>query len=167
MKITNLWVQVGIIVIFGAVIGMAYNQFQESPLPIFKKYKPEPKGETGEDLSVYYIEIDAEGLRDFVEAEMAVLLDARARENYNQGHIPKAISLPIGEFKQQYDAISHLLIEDKVIIIYCIDLYCPDSSKLAKELHQKGHRQIFAYRGGIEEWRELGYPIESEGGTSQ
>jgi rhodanese-related sulfurtransferase len=167
MKMTKLWVQVGIIVILGTAIGMAYNQFHESPLPIFKTYKPDPILEAGEDLSVYYIEIDVEGLRDMVEAEMAVLLDARTRENYNKGHIPKAVSLPIGEFKQIYDTVSHLLIEDKAIIIYCIGVHCIDSAMLAKELHQKGHRDIFVYRGGIEEWQELGYPVEGEGGASQ
>lgn len=167
MKITNLWVQVGIIVIIGTVIGMVYNQFQKSPLPIFKTYKPDPAQEAGEDLSAYYIEMDAEGLRDMVEAEMAVLLDARTSERYNQGHIPQAINLPIGEFKQMYDNISPLLKGDKAIIIYCIGVHCIDSSLLAKELYQKGHREIFVYRGGIEEWQELGYPIESDGGTSQ
>lgn len=167
MKMTNLWVQVGIIVILGTAIGMAYNQFQESPLPIFKTYKPDPTQEVGEDLSVYYIEIDAAGLRDMVEAEMAVLLDARTREHYHQGHIPKAINLPIGEFKQMYDKISHLLTGDKAIIIYCIGVHCIDSAMLAKELHQKGHADIFVYSGGIEEWQELGYPIEVEGGAFQ
>lgn len=166
MKITNLWLQVGIIVIFGAAIGMAYNQFQQSPLPIFKTYKPDPVQEADEDLSVYYIEMDVGTLRDMVEAEMAVLLDARTREHYNQGHIPKAINLPIGEFKQMYDKISPLLTEDKAIIIYCIGVHCIDSSLLAKELHQKGHREIFVYKAGIEEWQELGYPIEGEGGAS-
>jgi hypothetical protein len=76
MKITNLWVQIGIIVIFGAAVGMAYNQFQESPLPIFKTYKPDSVLEAGEDLSAYYIEMDVETLRDMMEADMAVLLDA-------------------------------------------------------------------------------------------
>jgi rhodanese-related sulfurtransferase len=166
MKITNLWLQIGIIVIFGSAIGMAYNQFQESPLPIFKTYKSDPVLEAGEDLSVYYIEMDVETLRDMVEAGMAVLLDARTREHYNQGHIPKAINLPIGEFEQLYDKISPLLTEDKAIIIYCIGIHCIDSSLLAKELYQKGYREIFVYKRGIEEWRELGYPIEGQGGTS-
>jgi len=167
MKITNLWVQVGIILVFGAVIGLAYNQFQESPLPIFKTYKPDLTQEAGEDLSVYYIEMDAETLKDMMEAGMAVLLDARTREHYDQGHIPKAISLPVGEFKQMYDKISPLLTEDKAIIIYCIGIHCIDSSLLAKELYQKGHREIFVYRAGMEEWQALGYPIEGEGGISQ
>jgi len=167
MKITNLWVQIGIIVIFGTVIGIAYNQFQESPLPIFKTYKPDPVQEAGEDLSVYYIEMNADALKDMVEAGMAVLLDARTRENYNQGHIPQAINLPIGEFKQMYDKISPLLTEDKAIIIYCIGINCIDSALLAKELHQKGFREIFVYKAGMEEWQELGYPIEGQGGMSQ
>jgi rhodanese-related sulfurtransferase len=167
MKISNLWVQVGIIVIFGAAVGMAYNQFQQSPLPIFKIYKPDLTLEAGEDLSVYYIEMDAATLRDMVEAGMAVLLDARTREHYNQGHIPKAINLPIGEFKQMYDKISPLLTGDRAIIIYCIGIHCIDSSLLAKELYQKGYREIFVYKAGMEEWQQLGYPIEGQGGTSK
>lgn len=165
MKIANLWIQIGIIVICGAAIGMAYNQFQQSPMPIFKTYKPDPVLEAGEDLSVYYIEMDAETLKDMVEADMAVLLDARTREHYNQGHIPKAINLPIGEFKQMYDKISPLLTKDKAIIIYCIGIHCIDSALLAKELYQKGQRGIFVYKRGMEEWQELGYPIEGKRGT--
>ncbi len=167
MKITNLWIQVGIILVCGAAIGIAYNQFQQSPLPIFKTYKPDAALEAGEDLSVYYIEMDAATLKDMMAAEMAVLLDARTREDYRQGHIPKAINLPIGEFKQMYDKISPLLTKDKAIIIYCIGIDCIDSSLLAKELHQKGYREIFVYKAGMEEWQELGYPIEGEGGMSQ
>jgi rhodanese-related sulfurtransferase len=81
-------------------------------------------------------------------------------------HIPKAINLPIGEFEQMYDKISPLLTEDKAIIIYCIGIHCIDSSLLAKELYQKGYREIFVYKKGMEEWQELGYPIEGKGGTS-
>jgi len=162
VKVKKLWLQLVIIVILSTAISMAYNLFQESPLPIFKSYKPDPAQEVGEDLSVYYTEIDADGLRDMMDADMAVLLDARTKENYNNGCIPRAMSLPIGEFKQKYDTISPLLGEGKAIIIYCIGVHCIDSSLLAKELYQKGHREIFVYRGGIEEWQEQGYPLETE-----
>jgi rhodanese-related sulfurtransferase len=167
MKMKKLVFQVGIIIILGSVIGLGYNVLLKTPLTIFKPYKSDPIQEVGEDLSVYYIEIDIDGLRDMVEANLAVLLDARTREDFNKGHIPKAINLPIGEFKQMYDNISPLLAVDKAIIIYCIGVDCIDSSMLAKELYQKGHHEIFVYRRGIEEWQQLGYPTAGQGGSIQ
>ena len=152
--------QIGIIVILSLTMGMAYNRFLESPLPILKSYKAASVEENGEDLSIYYREVDAETLTAMMEADMAVLVDARTRENYLEGHIPGAISLPISEFERTYDQTSPLLVKDKAIIIYCTGGHCLDSSLLAKELAKKEYREIFVYKGGIEEWQALGNPVQ-------
>jgi rhodanese-related sulfurtransferase len=152
--------QIGIILILSLTIGMTYNRFLKSPLPILKPYKTDTVQENGEDLSVYYREIDAETLKAVLDADMAVLVDARTRENYLKGHIPGAISLPISEFNRAYDRTSSLLVKDKSIIIYCTGGHCLDSSLLAKELTKKGYREIFVYKGGIEEWQALGNPVQ-------
>ncbi len=167
LKLKNLWVQMGIIVILSIVVSMVYNQFLEAPLPVLKTFDPGSTRQGNEDLSAYYSEIDSEGLKAMVEGNVAVLLDARTRENYLESHIPGAMSFPIGEFSRDYDKISPFLEADKVIIIYCIGVHCIDSVLLAKELYQKGHRQIYVYREGIEEWQELGFPIEAGGGNHE
>jgi rhodanese-related sulfurtransferase len=156
----KLWTQMGIIVILSLTIGMAYNQFLESPLPVLKTFKADTTQENGEDLSIYYREVDADTLKAMVDANMAVLLDARTRENYLKGHIPGAISLPISTFQQTYDRTSPLLSKDKAIIIYCTGIHCLDSSLLAKELAKKEYQDIFVYRGGFEEWQSLGNPVQ-------
>ena len=95
-----------------------------------------------------------------MDANLAVLLDARTRGNYLAGHIPGAISLPISEFKQTFSRTSPLLVKNKAIIIYCSGVNCLDSSLLAKELAQREYRDIFVYKGGIEEWQALGNPVQ-------
>jgi rhodanese-related sulfurtransferase len=156
----KLCIQIGIIVIMSLAIGIVYNQFLKSPLPILTTYEADTIEENGEDLSVYYREIDADTLKAMMDAGMAVLLDARTRENYLEGHIPGAISLPISTFPQSFDRTSHRLLKDKAVIIYCSGIHCLDSSLLAKELAQKEYPEIFVYKGGIEEWQTLGNPVQ-------
>ncbi|NIM10980.1 MAG: hypothetical protein GTO45_03250 [Candidatus Aminicenantes bacterium] len=162
----KFFIELGVILILSITISVAYNHLQESSLPLFTKYQPNPALAAGEDLSIYYDDMDVETLRSLLEADMVVLLDARSASDYSKGYIPQAVSFPIGEFNQKYPEVAELLADadrqGKSIVIYCIGVHCLDSSLLAKELHNKGHREIFVYKGGIEEWQELGYPVEME-----
>lgn len=159
-------VQLSIILAVSLAVGLAFNQLSKSPLPVFSKYKPEKKTDlaTGEDLSVYYQEMDAETLDSLRETDAIVILDARTPDRYRQEHIPGAFSLPIAAFDKTYEPVKPLLEEGKSIVIYCIGNDCIDSSMLARELHKKGHREIFVYTGGIEEWKALGFPIQTPDG---
>lgn len=153
-------IELGIILVLSVAIGLVYNHTQATPMPLFSKYEPMPVTETGEDLSAYYDEIDADTLQGLMDADMVVVLDARIAEKYDSGHIPGAVSLPIVDFQQKYDSVAPLLQENKSIVVYCIGVHCVDSAMLAKQLHDNGHREIFVYKGGIEEWLQLGYPVE-------
>jgi 3-mercaptopyruvate sulfurtransferase SseA len=162
----KFFIELSVIVVLSMAIGVAYNHFQDSSLPLFKKYRPGPAPAAGEDLSIYYHDIDGETLKSLLEADMVVLLDARSASGYSKGYIPGAVSFPIGEFNRTYPEVAKRLTtaekQGKSIVIYCIGVHCLDSSLLAKELHNKGHREIFVYKGGIEEWQELGYPLKME-----
>ncbi len=48
-----------------------------------------------------------------------------------------------------------------MIITYCVDIDCNDSFILAKKLYENGQREIFVYKGGIEEWVSLGNKVET------
>ena len=49
---------------------------------------------------------------------------------------------------------------NKTIVTYCKNESCMSSVFAAEILRENGFK-AFAYRGGIEEWRSLGYPSES------
>ncbi|MCP5050536.1 MAG: rhodanese-like domain-containing protein [bacterium] len=162
----KIWVQMIIILVVSFAFGLAYNQFSKTPLPVFEKYKVDTTTdrETGEDLSIYYQEMDGETLDSLKETDTIVLFDARTPDRYQKGHIPGAVSLPIIKFAETYDSVSHLMEEGKTIVLYCIDIHCMDSSLLAKELHKKGHQEIFIFKGGMGEWRKSGYMVQTPEG---
>lgn len=171
-----LW-QAGVILGISIIIALTYNQFSRSPLPIFKTFDAHHtalviNGEKNNDatepvLIPHFEEIDAETIQSLMESGGGALLDARKTEEYNAGHIPGAISLPISKFQETYPTAEHLLKNGKIIIVYCIGSDCTDSSLLAMELQNKGCEDIFVYKGGFEDWTALGNPVETCEGEDQ
>lgn len=164
--IKKLWMQLLLILVVSAVIGLAVNGFSKSPLPLFTNYQPDTDTDktTGDDLTAYFQEMDVETVASLKEADAIILLDARPPDKYETGHIPGAINLPITTFADTYDSVKPLLEEGKSLVLYCIGIHCIDSSLLARELHNKGHREIFVFKGGMEEWEAMGHPVQTPEG---
>ncbi len=162
--------ELSIILLLGIGSGVIYNHFQKPPLPLFCDYNPktDPVFVSADPAaSISFNEMDVETLRSLLETDMIVLLDARHPEKYKEGHLPKAISLPIGEFNQKYTGVEPFLAKNKSIVIYCIGIDCRDSEDLARELYKKGYRELFLYKGGFDEWQNFGYPVETAENQSQ
>lgn len=85
-----------------------------------------------------------------------VLVDARSREDYDQKHIPGAVSIPAEDIGNYADKLD----KDAEIITYCGSYQCPASTMAAKELTRLGFRNVRDYKGGIKEWEEKGNPTE-------
>ncbi len=162
----KVWIQIIIILLLSVTVGLAVNQFSGKPLPVFQAYKVDTNTDkaTGEDLTVYFNEMDAETLESLRQSDMVVILDARTPDRYQKGHIPGAISLPISTFAETYDSVKPKIIEGKSLVLYCIGVHCIDSSLLARELSKKGHQEIFVFKGGMEEWQALGFDVQTPDG---
>lgn len=164
------------------VVGMAYNHFSNTPLPLFEHYdahmvelvianrgmnlidsKLSAENKNPEENIPHFSEVDAETLRALVANGSAILLDARPPHDYQTGCIPGGVSLPISKFKETYDSVAPLLADGKTIITYCEGIHCTDSSMLALALHKMGYKDILVYKGGIEEWTELGNEVKIPG----
>ncbi len=79
--------------------------------------------------------------------ENAVILDVRPREDFAEGHIPDAISLPRAEVAQRAGEVFPS--KDSTILIYCKS---GKNSKLAaEELIQMGYTNVYDF-GGIIDW---------------
>jgi len=154
MSIKKFIIQSLIIIFLSLSIGLIYNQILKNPLLIFKVYKKE-------NNDTYFHMIDADILKNLLENDTIVLLDARTEQEFNKQHIPRAISFPISKFKEEYKKKAYLFEHDIIIITYCVDIYCDDSSMLAKKLYKNGKRKIFVYKGGIEEWVSLGNKVKT------
>lgn len=165
MTLKKFITQASIILVLSIIAGVAFNGFSESPLPIFKNYdlveaENLEDNDVNESQPVHVSEIDIDTLKYLVESGETLLLDARTAADFNLGHLPGALSLPVYEFDRTFKDVEDLLDKEKTIITYCSSVTCIDSTLLAKKLYRSGFQNIFVYRGGFEEWTESDNPIE-------
>ena len=104
--------------------------------------------DTEKDQGAVYVNITAEEAKQIMDSEEGyVILDVRTQEEYDQGHIPNAVLLPLDDIK----AKAHVVLPDKdqQILVYCRS---GRRSKLASEaLAELGYTNIKEF-GGILDW---------------
>ena len=89
-----------------------------------------------------------------------VFVDARSRDDYDEGHIKGAVSLPVGQFDEKLETFLEQYPPEKPIITYCSGRTCEDSHKLAQLLLQLGYTEISVFIDGFPGWEAEGHPIE-------
>jgi len=89
-----------------------------------------------------------------------LFVDARSNDDYNEGHIKGAISLPVGEFDERVGNLLDDYSPDQSIITYCSGRTCEDSHRLAQMLIDLGYENVSIMIDGFPGWKENGYPVE-------
>ena len=105
------------------------------------------------DKGAGYMNITAEEAKRIMDSEEGyIILDVRAQEEYDQGHIPSAIVIPHTEIETKAEEV--LADKDQLILVYCRS---GRRSKLAADaLVELGYTNIKEF-GGILDW-----PYETE-----
>jgi rhodanese-related sulfurtransferase len=85
-----------------------------------------------------------------------LLIDARSSQDFEECHIPGAISLPYRKITAESTA--HFS-KDLPIVTYCWSPACNAATKAAARLSALGF-QVKEMLGGIEYWRREGGPVE-------
>jgi rhodanese-related sulfurtransferase/DNA-binding transcriptional ArsR family regulator len=83
-----------------------------------------------------------------------IVLDVRPPEEYQAGHIPGAISVPLKELKAHMSKLPR----DQEIVAYCRGPYCVLAIEAVKILTSKGFRAV-RLDDGVPEWRAHGLPV--------
>jgi len=102
---------------------------------------------------------DVKIVRQIHDYGAALFVDARARENYEDGHIPDAVSLPVGQFDRHIDSFMSEHSPDRPIVTYCSGRTCEDSHKLAQLLFEFGFVNVRVFIDGFPGWEAAGYPV--------
>jgi rhodanese-related sulfurtransferase len=89
-----------------------------------------------------------------------LFVDARSAEDYESGHIPGAISLPVSQFDENIESFMNQYPVDQPIITYCSGRTCEDSHQLARLLLDAGFSEVWIFIDGFPGWQAEGYPID-------
>lgn len=125
-------------------LGMAFNAEIEKVISDFRKGQ-------GEDMEA----IDAETLVAMIEKDEIVLLDVRPEEEYNRGHIHRALSMPIDKLENSLKNFP----KRKMLVAYCRGPFCVYSDEAVSMLRNKGYNAV-RLDEGFPEWALKGYPVE-------
>ena len=82
------------------------------------------------------------------------VIDVRAAEDYEKGHVPGAINLP-KERWQTFEGLS----KDKTNILYCYSTVCHLAATAAYQFAGQGY-PVKEMDGGFDEWKDFGLEIE-------
>lgn len=101
--------------------------------------------------------------RDLPTPDLA-LLDLREPRDFATGHIPGARCLPFLHFADRLESTVRTGWPGAdpaktTLALYCYGVSCIRSHKAGGLAARAGYRDILWFRGGIEEWRDAGYPL--------
>ena len=90
----------------------------------------------------------------------AIFIDVRNLRLYDRRRIPGAYHL---DLKYAYDeeSLAAVANKDEPVIIYCSGVKCSRSYRASEMAVSWGYKKVYYFRGGIVDWREAGYPVES------
>lgn len=100
-----------------------------------------------------YQQITQEAAKEMMDTQEVVILDVREQHEYDSGHIPGAVLLPVGTITED-TAAAVIDDPDTVVLVYCRS--GNRSKTAAQALVDLGYTNIYEF-GGIIDWT---YEIE-------
>ncbi|NTU67202.1 MAG: sulfurtransferase [Candidatus Moranbacteria bacterium] len=107
--------------------------------------------------------ISIEKLKSLIDRKVSfILLDVVTPEFYNHKHIPTAVNACVYEIAF-IENMKKLVIDPLLtIVVYATKKKSLAASIAAQRLVEAGYDDVMLFEGGLEEWEEAGYDIESE-----
>jgi len=101
-------------------------------------------------------QISSDDFEELIQDKKVFLLDVREKNEFETGHIEKAILVPSTRFDEGFDGLK-IKKRDKIA------LYCYSGNRsdfIAKKLEEKGYEKVYNLEMGIVEWLDYGKKLE-------
>lgn len=85
------------------------------------------------------------------------LVEVLPEHDYNEGHIPGAINIPLKDLESTADK---QLQKEDTIVVYCASYSCQASTKAAKKLLDLGYEKTIEFKAGKRGWKHSGLKLE-------
>ncbi|HRE16583.1 MAG TPA: rhodanese-like domain-containing protein [Rhodocyclaceae bacterium] len=94
-----------------------------------------------------------------INREHARILDVRSADDFEAGHLPEALSIPLDALGERVREIEKF--KEKPLIVYCAS--GSRAARACSELRKQGFNRLYHLSGGIEAWRQTGLPVKKGG----
>jgi len=101
--------------------------------------------------------VNGDALVARVRSGAVTLLDVRPAEEFRAGHLPGAVSVPLGELSRRLAELPR----EREVVAYCRGPYCVLAIEAVELLKKQGFSAI-RMEEGVLDWRARGLPVEVE-----
>jgi len=102
-------------------------------------------------------QVSIEELQKRLRKKEALLIDVRPEVEYQAGHLPGALGLPLDDLEERLNELPR----DKAIVAYCRGPYCVYADDALALLAERGWN-VARLEEGVAEWQQAGYSIEAK-----
>lgn len=95
-------------------------------------------------------------LLDRLRCGSATVLDVRPQDEFQQGHVPGALNIPLSQLEQRLAELP----ADREVVAYCRGPWCVLSFEAVAALRRRGY-QVRRLEDGFPEWKVAGLPTGS------
>jgi len=112
--------------------------------------------------------VDVDTVRSKINDDSLRLIDVRREEDYNQGHIPNAVNLPLasllsGDSPESIVKLAEGIgIADNTEVVVYDDTFGALASRVAWALQYIGHKNVALLEVTYSQWKELGLKTNTE-----
>ena len=112
--------------------------------------------------------VSVDTVRTKINDDSLRLVDVRREEEYNQGHIPNAVNLPLANLLSDNSAESavklfeEMGIEDNTEVVVYDDTFGALASRIAWTLQYIGHKNVALLEVTYSQWKDLGLKTNTE-----
>jgi rhodanese-related sulfurtransferase len=100
-------------------------------------------------------EVGALSATQLINRQNAVMLDLRDRKEYDGGHVPNALHIPLSELASRGGELSKFT--SRPLVAYCDR--GNKSGGAGSALSKLGFAEVYTLRGGVRAWTEAGLPL--------
>jgi rhodanese-related sulfurtransferase len=164
-----------ILVLIAIAGGVAFNQFSPKGLKLITPFHRVNIGDQHLKIPIFLsrklykqqslnlgshqpLEFRLNEAYEHYQNRSALFIDARTSAEYNEGHIPQAVSIPLEAFDYQTPILADFPM-NQMMITYCEGESCSESIDLAVHLNEIGFSDVHIFIGGWEQWQAAGYPV--------
>jgi rhodanese-related sulfurtransferase len=102
----------------------------------------------------YYTIQQVDKLKTIAKNQNALLVDVREPSEFNSGHIPGSINIPLRTLTQNLDKIP----QNRPVILYCTTGYRTAMGVMSLEM--LGYTNVSGFPPSIQGWKAAGEPLE-------
>jgi rhodanese-related sulfurtransferase len=98
--------------------------------------------------------VSLDELKGRIKSGLVTVLDVRPDDEFNKGHLPGALNIPLSELRKRLSEIPRR----QEVIAYCRGPWCVLAFEAVALLRERGHKAR-RLDGGLPEWKAAGLPV--------